>query len=70
MRDDYPGTVPDYTRACIVMFGVNLSWILVAIWTVWGLIIAVVFSWVLHRAMDWIDRYRMVRRQKLIQRGK
>ncbi len=70
MRDDYPTTVPDYTRACVVMFGVNVSWILFAIWTIWGLIVALLFSWALNHALKWLDHYRNIRRAAAIRRGK
>ena len=41
MDDDRLGTAPNYTTACIVMFGVNLAWVLVVIWAHWGLVAAV-----------------------------
>jgi hypothetical protein len=44
MRNDFPNSVPNYTQACVVMFGVNLCWILFAIWAVWGLLFAILFS--------------------------
>lgn len=44
MNDDGPAAAPNLRTACVVMFGVNLSWILVAIWAIWGFLIAVMFS--------------------------
>lgn len=35
--DDRP-SAPNYTQACIVMFGVNILWIFMVIWALWGLV--------------------------------
>lgn len=70
MHDDFPRSAPNYTQACVVMFGVNLSWILFAIWTIWGLLIAMLFSWALNRGLEWLDRYRQMHRAASIRRGK
>ena len=43
---------PNYTSACIVMFGVNLTWVLVTIWAIWGLIAAGMLGW----AVNWLIR--------------
>ena len=51
-------TAPDYTTACVVMFGVNLTWILMAIWAVWGLIAAGVICWGVNKVIDRIARRR------------
>ncbi|THH37323.1 histidinol phosphate aminotransferase [Aliishimia ponticola] len=40
MRDPITQSAPDYKNACLVLFAVNLTWILIAIWAVWGLVIA------------------------------
>lgn len=38
MRDPHKRSpAPDFTTACVVMFGVNLTWILMVIWALWGL---------------------------------
>ena len=70
MRENFPRTVPDYTVACIVMFGVNLAWILFAIWSIWGLICAMLFSWALNQGLKWLDYVRNIRRAAAIRRGK
>ena len=36
---------PNYTAACIVMFGVNLMWILMVIWAIWGFLAAAFTGW-------------------------
>lgn len=53
MRDteDRPAA-PNYTQACIVMFGVNLTWVLVAIWAIWGLLAAAVLGWLVNKVID------------------
>lgn len=70
MRDDPPGQVPDYTQACVVMFGVNLTWVLVAIWAIWGLIAALCVCYGLHLLLDRLPHWRAERRQAAIRRGK
>lgn len=52
------------------MFGVNVTWILVAIWTIWGLLVAMLFGWLLNKGIEWLDRYRLARRAAAIKRGK
>ncbi len=70
MRDDYPGRAPDFTNACIVMFGVNLTWVLVAIWAIWGLIAAICLSWGVNRLISRIAVWRAARQAAAIRRGK
>ena len=70
MRDDFPNSAPDYTRACLVMFGVNVLWVLVAIWAIWGLIAALALGWALNRGVDQIGHWRRARAATAIRRGK
>ena len=49
---------PNYTQACIVMFGVNLTWILVAIWAIWGLIAAGALGWGVNLLIRRIEQAR------------
>lgn len=51
-------SAPDFTKACIVMFGVNLTWIFFAIWAVWGLLAVAVLGWVVNRWLSWLERRR------------
>lgn len=45
--DDRP-SAPNYTDACIVMFGVNLMWIMIVIWNIWGFIAAALTGWAVN----------------------
>ncbi len=59
MRDNQTRpAAPNYTNACIVMFGVNLTWVLMLIWAVWGLIAVAATGWVLNRVIARIDAAR------------
>lgn len=69
MRDEYPGKVPNYTNACVAMFGVNITWMLVAIWAIWGLLVAIALSWGVTRIIDRLPRWRRARRAAAIRRG-
>lgn len=53
-----PGSAPNFTYACIVMFGINIAWILVVIWAIWGLIAAAATGWGVHRVIRFIDARR------------
>ena len=50
-QDDRPAA-PNYTQACIVMFGVNVTWILVAIWAIWGFLAAALLGWLVNKVID------------------
>ncbi|APE44140.1 hypothetical protein BOO69_12565 [Sulfitobacter alexandrii] len=53
MRDSHDRpAAPNYTQACIVMFGVNLAWVLMAIWAIWGLIAAAALGWAVNKVID------------------
>lgn len=59
MRDSHDRpAAPNYTQACIVMFGVNLAWVLMAIWAIWGLIAAGASCWAVNKLIDRIARTR------------
>lgn len=53
-----PGAAPNFTKACIVMFGVNLAWIFFALWAVWGLIAAAATGWGINRLIAYIEARR------------
>jgi hypothetical protein len=59
MRDthDRPAA-PNFTQACIVMFGVNVAWVFMVIWAVWGLLAVAVTGWVLNQIINRIDAAR------------
>jgi len=51
-------SAPDFTQACVVMFGVNLIWVLLAIWVVWGVLAMLATTFVVKKSIDWIERKR------------
>jgi hypothetical protein len=69
--DDHPiGRAPNYTSACIVMFGVNIAWLLVAIWAVWGLIAAVFLGIGVNHLIERLTVWAQGRQAASIRRGK
>lgn len=59
MRDSHDRpAAPDFTQACIVMFGVNLTWIFVVIWAIWGLLAVAITGWLVNRLIARIDMVR------------
>ncbi|MGC3936396.1 hypothetical protein ACOTTU_01175 [Roseobacter sp. EG26] len=55
MENHRLGRAPNYTSACIVMFGVNLSWILLFLFAIWGLIAAVFLCLTVNHWLNWLD---------------
>ncbi|WP_298913396.1 hypothetical protein [uncultured Roseobacter sp.] len=55
MENHRLGRAPNYTSACIVMFGVNLSWILLFLFAIWGLIAAVFLCLTVNYWLNWLD---------------
>ncbi len=55
MRDnnDRP-SAPNFTQACIVMFGVNVFWVFTVIWVVWGLMAVALLGWALNALINQI----------------
>lgn len=49
---------PNYTQACIVMFGVNITWILMVIWAIWGLLAAAALGWGVNQLIKRIEMAR------------
>jgi len=56
-KNDLP-SAPDFTQACVVMFGVNITWILLTIWALWGLLVAAALAWGVNRLIDYIAARR------------
>jgi uncharacterized membrane protein YagU involved in acid resistance len=52
------GRAPNYTGACIVMFGVNLGWVLLLLFAVYGLVVAVFICLVVNHWLNWLDQRR------------
>jgi hypothetical protein len=40
------------------MFGVNITWIFVAIWAIWGLIAVAALGWCVNRAISYVEARR------------
>jgi hypothetical protein len=51
-------SAPDFTKACIVMFGVNLSWVFILLWAAWGLLAVAGVAWGINRWLCWLDSRR------------
>jgi len=52
------------------MFGVNVTWILVAIWAFWGLVAAILLALGLNHLMDRVRVWADARAAASIRRGK
>lgn len=52
------GRAPNFTNACIVMFGVNLAWVLLLLFAVYGLVAAVFIALVVNHWLNWLDYRR------------
>ncbi len=61
MRDEYPSEAPNYTKACVVMFGVNITWIFTVIWAIWGLLFVMMLGLVINHAMTRIHAWSQAR---------
>lgn len=64
------GHAPNFTNACIVMFGVNITWVLVAIWALWGLLAAVFLGLGINHLIDRGRVWAAARQAASIRRGK
>jgi hypothetical protein len=56
--DDNRPAAPNFTQACIFMFGVNLTWILMVIWVVWGPLAVAATGWLVNQLITRIDAAR------------
>lgn len=54
------GRAPNYTNACIVMFGVNLAMALLFFLAIWGLVAAVFLALAVNRWLDWLEHRRHI----------
>lgn len=50
------GRAPNYTGACIVMFGVNLGWVLLFLFAIYGLVAAVFICLVVNHWLNWLEQ--------------
>ena len=58
MEQQKIGRAPNYTGACIVMFGVNLAWVLLFFFAIYGLAAAVFVCLVVNHWMAWLEHKR------------
>ena len=70
MRNHPTGTAPNYTAACVVMFGVNLAWILLVVWIAYGFIAALLLAFALNHAIGWLQQQRRIHAVRSIRRGR
>jgi len=49
------GRAPNFTGACVVMFGVNLAWVLLFLFAVYGLVAAVFVCLVVNHWLNWVE---------------
>ena len=70
MKNQPVGRAPNYTNACIAMFGVNLTWILIVIWAVWGLVAAGLLALGVNHAIARGTVWAESRQAASIRRGK
>lgn len=52
------GRAPNYTAACVVMFGVNLLWVLIALLATFGLAAVLVAGVALNGWINWLAARR------------
>lgn len=52
------GRAPDYTVACIVMFGANLAWVFLALLAAFGLASVMLAGLALHLWINWLAARR------------
>jgi len=50
-----PGVAPNFKNACVVMFSVNVTWVLFLLWAIWGLVVAAAFGWCINRGLRMIE---------------
>ena len=56
MNDRKIGRAPDFTSACVVMFGVNLGWIFLFLFAVYGLFAAVFLALAVNHWVNWLEQ--------------
>lgn len=49
---DQGRSAPNYISACVVMFGVNVLWVFMLIWAIWGLPAVMLTGWAVKIAID------------------
>lgn len=67
MENHKHGRAPNFTGACIVMFGVNLAWVLLFLFAVYGLVAAVFLGLVVNHWVTWVEHRRRMAEQAYAQ---
>lgn len=70
MQEHKTGRAPNYTNACIIMFGVNLTWVLVVIWAIWGFIAAAILAMGINHFISRLQVLAARRHYEMTRRGK
>ena len=55
MENHKLGRAPNFTGACIVMFGVNVAWVLLFFYAVYGLVPAVFLGLLVNHWINWLE---------------
>ncbi len=53
-----PGSAPNFTQAAVFMFGVNITWIFVVLWAIWGLLAVAATGWAINHVITFIEKRR------------
>lgn len=64
MENNKLGRAPNYTNACIVMFGINLTLLLLFLFALWGLLVAVFVALSVNHWLNWLDFKRRSEEQR------
>lgn len=64
------GSAPNFTNACIVMFGVNITWVLILVWAIWGFVAALLLGCAVNLLLDRVSVWKARRDAAAIRRGK
>ncbi|MEM6890035.1 MAG: hypothetical protein AAF636_18140 [Pseudomonadota bacterium] len=69
MEQQKIGRAPNFTKACIVMFGVNLAWMLLAAFAIWGILGALCLCLLVNHWVAWIEHRRRTAEAECAQGG-
>ncbi|MFW2587806.1 histidinol phosphate aminotransferase [Sagittula sp. SSi028] len=61
MHNQHPQPVEDYMTANMILLAVNLMWVFVAVWSVWGLAPVVLSAVALNHLITRLEHYRRQR---------
>jgi hypothetical protein len=53
-----PGSAPNFTQAAVVLFGVNITWIFMILWALWGLVAVAATEWAINHLINYIEKRR------------